>query len=287
MLSDLIKGYAAATAESAATSGRSEVVAEELAAFSWAVIDNANLRFALLDPALPPSARLGIVADLVADRVAPETAAELRFVLRVTPAAEVASTLVDLAAFARAPRALTASGRVRERMRGYAERVLEELTDNADLDAVEDDLFALARAVEGSFELREAFGDENAERRVGIARDLLTSRIRPETIRLIVELFTSGRTRNLAGLLDWLVSLIAEERGRRVAVVRSPVPLDAMEKSRLAASLGRLTGRQVEVRVIEDPDVLGGVLVSVGDFMIDATVRLRLERLRDALGATA
>ena len=57
------------------------------------------------------------------------------------------------------------------------------------------------------------------------------------------------------------------------------------ERARLATSLGRLTGREIEVRVIEDENVLGGVLISVGDFMIDATVRLRLERLRDALGA--
>jgi F-type H+-transporting ATPase subunit delta len=88
-------------------------------------------------------------------------------------------------------------------------------------------------------------------------------------------------------MFDWLATLVAEERGRRIAEVRAAIALDDAERQRLAASLGRLTGREVEVRVIEDDTVLGGVLVSVGDFMIDATVRLRLERLRDALAVTA
>jgi F0F1-type ATP synthase delta subunit len=41
--------------------------------------------------------------------------------------------------------------------------------------------------------------------------------------------------------------------------------------------------RDVEVRVIDDPSVVGGVLISVGDLLIDGTVRLRFERLRDAI----
>jgi F-type H+-transporting ATPase subunit delta len=287
MLSDLVKGYAAATLESAHAAGSDATVAGDLEAFARAIILNDNLRAALLDPALATSARLGIAADLVAGRVASESAAIIRFVLRVTPAAEVASTFNDLVLFAAAPHLAVASRRVHDRMRGYAERVFEELTDPADLDAVEDDLFSLARAIEASTDLRDAFGDDSAERRVGLARDLLTSKIRSATLRIVAELLSSGRIRNLAGVLGWLASLVAEERGRRIAEVRSAVPLDDDERARLANALGRLTGREVEVRVIEDPAVIGGVLISVGDFMIDATVRLRLERLRDALAVTA
>jgi F-type H+-transporting ATPase subunit delta len=287
MLPDLLKGYAEATLESAATAGRRDLVAEEFAAFSWAIIENGNLRAALVDPALATGTRLAIAADLIEGRVASESAAAIRFVLRVTPASQVAGTFEDLATFARLPRGATAVGRVRERIRGYAERVLEEITDPAALDAVEDDLFSLARAIEQSEALRVAFGDDSGERRVGLARDLLADKVRPETLRVVVELFASGRTRDLAGLFDWLASLVAVERGRRIAVVRSAVALDSTEQERLATSLVRLTGRQVEIRVIPDDGVVGGVLISVGDFMIDATVRLRLERLRDALVASA
>jgi F-type H+-transporting ATPase subunit delta len=287
MLADVVKGYVAATMESATRSGSALRVAEELAQFSWTVRDHDDLGAALADPQLPPSARMGIIADLLDDKVAPETAATLRFAMRVTPAAEVARTLAELAAFSASVRSATVSGRVRERMRGYAERVFEELTDPAALDTVEDDLFALARSIEGSPGLRDAFGAADPEARVAVARDLLGDRIAPATLRVVLELLAIGRIRDLPGTLDWLVGEVALERGRRVATVRSAVALDPDEHDRLAASLSALTGRTVEVRVVEDPAVVGGVLVAVGEFMIDATVRLRLERLADALRATA
>jgi F-type H+-transporting ATPase subunit delta len=55
----------------------------------------------------------------------------------------------------------------------------------------------------------------------------------------------------------------------------------------LAAALRRLVGREVEVRVIEDTSVIGGMVVAIGDLIIDGTVRLRFERLRDVFAQQA
>lgn len=93
----------------------------------------------------------------------------------------------------------------------------------------------------------------------------------------------AGRLRDLVGTFEWLVELAAAERGRRVATVRTAVALRPAEKRRIAAALSRITERDVEVREMIDPTVVGGLLVSVGDLVIDGTVRLRLERLRDVL----
>jgi F-type H+-transporting ATPase subunit delta len=93
--------------------------------------------------------------------------------------------------------------------------------------------------------------------------------------------------RDLVGTLEWLVELAAEERGRRVASVRSAVPLRPAERSHLAAALSRMVERDVEVREIIDPSVIGGILVTVGDLVIDGTVRLRVEHLRDMLAGRA
>jgi F-type H+-transporting ATPase subunit delta len=69
--------------------------------------------------------------------------------------------------------------------------------------------------------------------------------------------------------------------------VRSAVPLRPAERSHLAAALGRIVERDVEVREIIDPAVIGGILVTVGDLVIDGTVRLRVARLRDLLAGRA
>jgi len=65
--------------------------------------------------------------------------------------------------------------------------------------------------------------------------------------------------------------------------VRSALPLDAAQQRRLADALGRATGKTVEVKVIVDPSVLGGIVARVGDVVIDGTIRHRLEQLKEQL----
>lgn len=69
------------------------------------------------------------------------------------------------------------------------------------------------------------------------------------------------------------------------ATATSAVPLTASEVSALTKSLETRTGKTIELTTSVDPDVMGGVLVRIGDTVLDGTVRGSLERLRDALTA--
>ena len=70
-----------------------------------------------------------------------------------------------------------------------------------------------------------------------------------------------------------------EPRGTRVGLTGPP----GVGKSSLAAALGTATGKQVEVKVIVDPSLKGGVVAQVGDTVIDGSIRRRLDQLRNAL----
>ena len=65
--------------------------------------------------------------------------------------------------------------------------------------------------------------------------------------------------------------------------MRSAVPLDAAQQERLAAALSQATGKQVEVKVIVDENVLGGIVARIGDTVIDGTVRRRLAQLKERI----
>ena len=67
-----------------------------------------------------------------------------------------------------------------------------------------------------------------------------------------------------------------------VAQVRSAVALSDEQKSRLADALSKSTGKQVDIVVIVDPAVLGGIVTQIGDTVIDGTVRQRLSQLRES-----
>lgn len=293
MLDDIVRGYAVAVAETARNNAHLEQVHQELATVQAALLTSDSLRLALTDPALATVERRAIVADLLVDRSLVETADLVGFVVRVVRAGEVpisvseVELLVGLALEAGdafidddAPAGRTGA---RARIRGYAERVFQELADHRELDEVEDELFRFARVLEDNPSLRQVLEDTNFSReaRIDVLSDLLGSRVQKSTLRLSSYVLRAGRLRNLIGVFDWLVDLVAEERGRRVAEVRSAVALSDEEQQRLGASLSRLVGRAVEVRVIIDESVIGGVLISTGDLFIDGTVRLRFERLRD------
>ena len=68
-----------------------------------------------------------------------------------------------------------------------------------------------------------------------------------------------------------------------VAEVRSAVPLTDDQQERLAAALANATGKQVELKVVVDPSVLGGLVATVGDTVIDGTVRSRLDQVKSLL----
>jgi F-type H+-transporting ATPase subunit delta len=113
-----------------------------------------------------------------------------------------------------------------------------------------------------------------------VVEDLLGERAHPLTTALVSFVVGAGRARDLPAIIDKLVARAATERNREVAEVRSAVPLDDDQRQRLAEALGNATGKQLEVRVIVDESILGGIVAQVGDTVIDGSVRRRLEQLR-------
>ncbi len=84
-------------------------------------------------------------------------------------------------------------------------------------------------------------------------------------------------------IADALVALGASEGGKQLALVRSAVELSDDQKTRLATALEQSVGTPVEVRVVIDPQVLGGLVAQVGDTIIDGSVRRRLDQLKQAI----
>ena len=105
----------------------------------------------------------------------------------------------------------------------------------------------------------------------------------PVTANLVQFVIGAGRARQLPQIIDRLVDRAAAAKDSVVGEVRSAVPLTEDQKTRLAEALGRATGKNVEVKNIVDPSVLGGIVAQVGDQVIDGSVRARLDQLREAI----
>jgi F-type H+-transporting ATPase subunit delta len=172
-----------------------------------------------------------------------------------------------------------------ERIEAYAHGLLEIAQSEGRLDDVEDELFRFARIVEGNDELRMALASPglSAERRAAIVDELLEGRVHTLTRAIASFVVGAGRGHDLPAIILRFTELAAETRQHELAEVRSAMPLDDAQVQRLAEVLSRATGKRVEVKVVVDPAVMGGLVATIGDTVIDGTVRHRLEKLKEQM----
>ncbi len=120
-------------------------------------------------------------------------------------------------------------------------------------------------------------------RRMEEARGLLQGRVNPLAVNLVLLLVQRGRA-GLAPVIARQFERIEREReGRVTAQVTSAIPLTDPQKAGLRDQLGRRTGKIVDLEERVDPSIIGGLIVRVGDELIDASIAGRLRRIQAQL----
>ncbi|BDU04981.1 F0F1 ATP synthase subunit delta [Nocardia cyriacigeorgica] len=230
-----------------------------------AVLDSQrSLRVALADVSVPGSARAELSERVFGGKVSPATLAVL-----TTAVAQDWSRTADLVD------TLELLGQ---------EALLESAADSGRLDAVEDELFRLGRIIADNPDLEQALSDraKPASARRDLITRLLTGKAEPITVTLAEQTVIRQQT-GLGAAFDELSGLAASRRDQIVAHVRAAIALTPQQKERLAASLQRIYGKPVTVHVQVDASLLSGLIVRVGDDVIDGSAVGRLERLRREL----
>jgi F-type H+-transporting ATPase subunit delta len=174
-----------------------------------------------------------------------------------------------------------------DRVRGYATALVAVADAEGVLDRVADELFAFAKAVEQDHNLRDAITDRALplENRHALIRDILGGRAHDVTVTEVSFVIEAGRARELGKIAEGVVSLAAEQHEQAVAEVRSAVPLNDGQRTRLEEALSRATGRKIEAKVVVDPTLVGGVVARVGDLVFDGSIASRLEDAKRTLGS--
>jgi F-type H+-transporting ATPase subunit delta len=174
---------------------------------------------------------------------------------------------------------------VTDRIDGYAAAVFEIARAEGELGRVEREFLAVARSIETSPELRERLVDARlpVERKHAIVHELVGGRASELTVNLVAFIIGQGRASELPVMARRLAQQVAREAGGELAEVRAAIPLDDATIERLTAALSKAVGRQVVVRTILDPTVMGGIVARVGDVVIDGSVQSRLQSLRAAM----
>jgi F-type H+-transporting ATPase subunit delta len=224
------------------------------------------LRRILADPSSEPEAKAGVVARLL-ERADARTIAVAKDL--VTSRWSDDRDLADAAERLGVDAALTASETVGQ------------------LDVVGDELFEITRALAGQREVRRTLHDSSvpAQARASLIDAVLGDRATPTTRLIARRAAAAPRGRRFVAALGDVIELVAERQNRRVATVTVAAPLDAAQTARLSGVLATALGRQVELNVVVDPTVVGGLRVQSGADVIDATVLARLADARRRLAS--
>jgi ATP synthase F1 delta subunit len=159
---------------------------------------------------------------------------------------------------------------------GLAKEVTDTLYDEAE------SLLAYLRQERKllSFLTAPQIRDDDKENMV---RDAFGTRVSAMFLSFLLLLVSKHRIDHLDAILDVYIGLVKEHRGIVATKVISAFPLSGDDRDRVAAEVAKRSGKQVELTVIEDPTLLGGIVVIVGNKIIDYSLKHFIGELKSRL----
>ena len=166
----------------------------------------------------------------------------------------------------------------------YASAIFSLGQERGNLDDWQRDLDLLADIVSDK---RIAVYLENpsvtAERKIAAVESALSANVQPETRNLARLLIEHNRTALTPEIRDVFADRVREERGIVVAEATTADPLNPAERDLVRDKLQQMTGQRVELTTKIAPEIIGGIIIRIGDQVIDGSVRNKLERMRARL----
>jgi F-type H+-transporting ATPase subunit delta len=163
----------------------------------------------------------------------------------------------------------------------YGRSLFEVARENGKLDLLREQLAHFAGALEGNRELTVFFFSpyfSSAEKQQGLERML--DGADPHLLRFLKLLIENHRMPVVFRIRREFDRLWERENRLLPVVLTSAVVLDEQTTSSLASRIGERTGRTVTLTTHVEPEIIGGIVVQVGNSILDASIRNRLEQLR-------
>jgi F-type H+-transporting ATPase subunit delta len=172
--------------------------------------------------------------------------------------------------------------------RVYAEALFEAAKDSGKLDQIHEQLDEVAEAIAGSHDLQVFLFSpyfSSAEKREGLEQAIRGAE--PELVNFLELLVEKHRMPAIFRIRERLDELWAHENKQLDVTVTSAIDLDKSVIDHIRDQIEKQTDRTVELTAQVDPDILGGLVLRVGNMVLDASLRSKLERLRKEVAAAA
>ncbi len=167
----------------------------------------------------------------------------------------------------------------------YAQALFEVAMELDSLDQFKDELGFINESFKTHPEFYEVFRTPkiNKEERKDIITKVFDDKVSKEVMNFMKILIDKRRGTAISSIYNEYVDMLDDHKGVVKAVVESAVPLTDEEQKALTEKLAKVTGREVHLSSVVKPEVIGGIIVKIGDKVIDGSVRSRLDIMKDNL----
>jgi F-type H+-transporting ATPase subunit delta len=175
---------------------------------------------------------------------------------------------------------------IRRFARPYARAIMDAAGSPQKANELRGELMRFADALRGSADLREMYANPAVDEasQIAITRKLAsrmkTGDLATRTLEVLVK---NHRINDIDAIISALAAYVNAELGVAVAEVRSAKALSADEIAQLAETLSKKVGKQVELDVQTDPNLLGGFVVQIGSEIWDASVAGKITKFKESL----
>ncbi len=167
----------------------------------------------------------------------------------------------------------------------YAQALYEVALELDRLDQIRDEIGFINETFKTHPEFYEVFRTPkiNKEERKDIINNVFKDKVSKEVMNFMKILIDKRRGAAVDGIYNEYVSMVDEKKGVVKAVVESAVELTSEEQAALTEKLAKVTEREVKLTCVVKPAVIGGLIVRIGDKVIDGSVKSRLDIMKDNL----
>jgi F-type H+-transporting ATPase subunit delta len=167
--------------------------------------------------------------------------------------------------------------------RRYARGLFEVAQEQNQVDEVAKDLQQVVAAIRQVPELRELLEHQLVLTRN--KKEIIASLWRESVCQLVYSflhlVIDKHRERYLESIVDEYLVLYRELKNIAVAEVKSAFPLDSRQEDALLQILEKITSKTVEMQVNVAPELVGGIIIKIGDRVYDGSVKRQLQVLRE------
>jgi F-type H+-transporting ATPase subunit delta len=170
---------------------------------------------------------------------------------------------------------------------GYARALLEMAQAEGVVSRVEEELFRLRELIKTNPALLEFLKDANIKRegKQKAIAELFQGRVHPLLLNLLLTLADVDRAGRVLPVIEEFSAAASASRQTVTGEVTTALPLDDATMKQLAAQLTKVTGKNVQLLQKTDSALLGGVIIKVGEQIIDSSLRRKLDQMQRQLAS--